>query len=158
MIKNEDEKFISAFGDMSGDAVNEDKCYYLNRLEEDDWSYKTKKFTRIEFYKPWFLYLQDFRSFEIWWNSVFWRCWGGNDKYEIKCSDIITLINNEKIKYDENLDIKNEELIGKFTSDEIEIIKFICYLFRMNNNSFTRVYLYLRKNLTCKGIGCCRRD
>ena len=152
------ENLFTAEDFFSSDAVNEDKCYYLEKFEEDKWDSKKKNFIRIEFYKPWFFYLQDFRSFEFWWSGILWHCWGWNDKYEIRCPDIISLINDEKIIDEEKYDINEEESLDKFTGEEIKIIKFICYLYQINEKSFERIIRYFKKHIACNMIEWLRWD
>jgi hypothetical protein len=59
------------------------------------------------------------------------------------------LIKNEKSKYEDNLDINDDELLVKFSPDEIKIIKFISYLYNIYEKSFNRIIYYFKKNVAC---------
>lgn len=152
------ENLVTARNFFSDDIVDENRCYYLSNFYEGNCSFKKKSFLRIEFFKPWFFYLQDFSAFMSDNVDWFWRSWGWNDKYELKCSDVIELMNNEKFNYEENLDINDDELLPKFSSDEIKIIKFISYLYNINEKSFNRIIYYLKKNVACDMVEWVRWD
>lgn len=143
---------------FSDDVADENRCYYLMNFYKDDWSFKKKSFFRIEFFKPWFFYLQDFNAYKFDDVDEYWHSWGWNDKYELKCLDVLNLIKNEKSKYEDNLDINDDELSVKFSPDEIKIIKFISYLYNIYEKSFNRIIYYFKKNVACDMVEWVRWD
>jgi len=144
MIKKEDTDILNKFDNFCGDALDENKCYYIKDNRDENGC----SFIRIEFYKPWFFYLQSFHEWIWWWS---------NTKCVFKCSDLIDLIaqNNDTDKLSDNT---NEELYNKFSNDEIKIIKYISYLYKKKNEYFDFMFRYLTENLDNKILNRLNRD
>ena len=145
MIKQEDIDILNKFDNFCGDALNENKCYYI----ENSINKHSKSFKRIEFYKPWFFYIQSFGE---------WTWWGNNTKYVFKCSDIINFISNDNVINELEFHMNNENLDNRFSYDENKIIQFITNLYEKKQKIFDLVFRYLSKNIDYKIINWINRD